>query len=263
MKKTWAIGWVLGLMLGAGLVQAGAPGADEVKLPVIDLRMGLRALVSLADEHLEGIMNSLRMAAASDEVRSGDWQKMQKLLMQLQKYEVPSVFFYARPDGTYFTTERGLVDKSIQDRPYFARLLTGKEIVGDLVRSRSTGKAVAVVGVPVMEGGKMIGAVGASIFLVELSQLLARQIALPDDMVFYAINELGETALHSDVKWLLEEPAKLRSQTLTSAVRTILDNWEGTARYDFEGKRKVVTYTVSALSGWHFVLGFVEKPLPL
>jgi len=262
MKRGWIVWLLCGLVAGTWMLGAGVPVADTVELPVIDLRLGLHALISLADVHLAGIMNSLRLAAASEEVRSGDFARMQKLLRQLQQGEVPSLFLYIRPDGSYFTTDVGAAGQSLKDRPYFARLMAGKEIVGDLVRSRATGKEATVLMVPVMEGDKVVGAVGASVFLADLSRLLVKEIALPDDMVFYAINELGEAALHSDPKWLLEEPAKLRSQTLATAVREILDNWEGTAKYEFEGKHKVVAFSVSPLTGWHFVLGFVEKPLP-
>ncbi len=262
MKKGLIVFLWVALAAGGSLNVVAAPQVDAVKLPGIDLRLGLRALISLADVHLSGIMNSLRMAAASEEVRSGDFARMRKLLVQLQQSEVPSVYLYARPDGSYFTTEHGAVGLSLKDRPYFSRLMSGKEIVGDLVRSHSTGREVAVLMVPVREGDKVVGAVGASVFLGELSRLLVRQIGLPDDMVFYAISELGETALHSDPKWLLDVPAKQRSQTLVAAVRHILDNWEGSSHYEFEGKNKVVVFSVSPLTGWHFVLGCVEKTLP-
>ena len=41
----------------------------------------------------------------------------------------------------------------------------------------------------------------ASVFLADLSRLLVKEIGLPDDMVFYAISELCETALHSNVRY--------------------------------------------------------------
>lgn len=254
------------LLLAALLVGPGAPAApardgdgsqaaDSARPLTIDLRMGLTALRSLIDAHLSSVMSSLRAVSVTDEVRSGDWGRMKDLLVEVMKGEVPSVILYIRPDGSYFTTELGLTDKNVKDRPYFARLASGGEVVGDLVVSRSTGKNVAVLAIPMMKDGAFVGAIGASVFLDRLSERLAGEIALPGDMVFYALNDRGETALHSDPKWLLAKPVNLRSETLALSVWDILDKKEGITRYEFEGQDKVVAFTVSALTGWHVVLG--------
>ncbi|MBN2207615.1 MAG: cache domain-containing protein [Candidatus Aminicenantes bacterium] len=229
--------------------------ADLARPLTIDIRMGLTALRSLIDAHLSSVMSSLRAAAVSEEVRSGDWSRMKALLVEIMKGEVPSVILYIRPDGSYFTTELGLTDKNVKDRPYFARLASGREVVGDLVVSRSTGKNAAVLAIPLKKDGAFVGAIGASVFLDRLSERLAAEIALPPDMVFYALNDRGETALHSDPKWLLAKPVNLRSETLALSVWDILDKKEGITRYEFEGQDKVVAFTVSPLTGWRVVLG--------
>ncbi len=261
MKNAWRIGWLLLGLAGAGSLPAQDLVKEEIKLPDIDLQMGLSSLIALADTHMGGIMNSLRVAAAGADVRSGDWQRMRSQLVQLQKNPVAMVCLFIQPDGAYFNTDRGLTGLNVRDRPYFPALMAGREVIGDLVVSRSTGKKGAILAVPVRADGKVIGAIGATVFLESLSGLLARQISLPDDMVFYALNDKGETALHSSTKWLLEEPAKLRSQTLAAAVREILTKWEGAVSYEFEGEGKIVAFSVSTFSGWHFALGMVRQKI--
>jgi len=260
MKK---IAWILAVLFvvtgrsSARTFDRASGQSDELSQPLkIDLQMGLTALRSLIDAHLSSVMSSLRAAAFSEEVRSGDWKKMKDLMVEIMKGEVPSVILYIRPDGSYFNSEIGFTNKNVKDRPYFARLASGQEVVGDLVISRSTGRIVSVFGVPIMKDGAFVGAVAASVFLVPLSETLAREIALPKNMVFYALNDRGDTALHSDTKWLLEKPVNLRSETLALAVWEILAKKEGTTSYEFEGQNKVVAFTVSPLTGWHVVLGF-------
>jgi methyl-accepting chemotaxis protein len=250
------------LLAGWAAVTAAGPGigqADDASQALeIDLRMGLTSLRSLIDAHLSSVMTSLRAAAISAEVRSGDWKKMKDLVVQVMKGEVPSVILYIRPDGSYYNSDIGFTNKNVKDRPYFARLASGQEVVGDLVVSRSTGRIVSVFAVPLMKDRSFVGALGASVFLDQLSTRLAEEIALPENMVFYALNDRGETALHSETKWLLEKPVNLRSETLALAVWEILAKEDGVTSYEFEGKNKVVAFTVSPLTGWHVALGFAS-----
>ncbi|MCJ7588819.1 MAG: cache domain-containing protein [Candidatus Aminicenantes bacterium] len=248
-------GWSAARAVDRGSGQTGDP-SQPLK---IDLHRGLMSLLSMADAHLSSIMSSLRAAAVTEEVRSGDWNRLRDLLVEIMKEQIPSVVLYIRPDGSYFNSEMGLTGKNVRDRPYFARLVSGREVVGELVVSLSTGKKAAVLAVPMIKDGTFVGAIGASVYLERLSDRLAKEIALPANMVFFALNDRGETALHSNPKWLLEEPAKMRSETLALSVREILAKKEGTTSYEFEGQDKVVEFAVSPLTGWHVALGFTAR----
>jgi hypothetical protein len=255
-KKTLTLALVL-LMTGHYFVFAAQLDPVPAEKLTIDLHMGLKALQSLADSHLSSVMSALRAAAVTEDVRSGEWNRMQGLLREIMKGQIPSVVLFFRPDGTYFSSESGLTGQNVSDRAYFALLKSGKEAFGELVVSRSTGKKAVVLAVPIMKKGKFVGAVGASVFLDQLSELLAKEIALPKEMYFFALNAEGKTALHSEIKWLLEEPARLRNESLATSVKDILIMKAGTTRYDFEGKKKAAAFIVSDFSGWHFVLGMV------
>lgn len=111
-----------------------------------------------------------------------------------------------------------------------------------------------VAAVPVKNGGKVIGALGVSVHLDKMSELLARELQLPPNMVLYAIDKQGTTALHSVTRLIFEEPAKQKSETLRRAVKEMLSKEEGMLTYEFEGKRKKAYFKTSPLTGWRFAL---------
>jgi hypothetical protein len=82
-----------------------------------------------------------------------------------------------------------------------------------------------------MREGKVIGGIGASIFLDDLSNTLTKELSLPDDMVFYATTEAGNVTLDSDTQ-LIFEPSPILA--------------------------KNVVYETSTLTGWRFALGYKD-----
>ena len=116
-----------------------------------------------------------------------------------------------------------------------------------------------VATVPVKHAGNVIGALGVAIHLDKLSDLLARELHLPPNMVFYAIDKQGTTALHSVTRLIFEDPAKQKSETLTRAVKEMLSKEEGMVTYEFEGKRKKAYFKTSPLTGWRFALAVTTQ----
>jgi hypothetical protein len=251
-KQMWGISLaVLVAVLGSvenARAQTGGAGLT------IDGRIGVSAAIALADGYIQSMVHSLQLLAMTEEVRSGKWEVMRGLLTRLKEIQIPVVVFFALPDGSYYTVEKGKTDQNIKDRAYFPRVMAGGVAIGDLVVSRSTGKKVMVAAVPVKSGGKVIGALGVSVYLDKLSELLVRELQLPPNMVLYAIDKQGTTALHSVTRLIFEDPAKQKSETLTRAVKEMLSKEEGMVTYEFEGKRKKAYFKTSPLTGWRFAL---------
>jgi len=188
-------------------------------------------------------------------MRSGKWERMRGLLTKFNEVQIHAVVFFALPDGSYYTVEKGKTDHNIKDRAYFPKVMAGERTIGDLVVSRSTGKNFMVAAVPVKSGGKVIGALGVSIHLDKLSELLVRELQLPSNMVLYAIDgKQGTTALHSVTRLIFEEPAKQKSEKLRRAAKEMFSKKEGIVTYEFEGKRKKAYFKTSPLTGWRFAL---------
>jgi hypothetical protein len=226
VKKVISIVGVCLALLVAALGCGG--GKDTGK---VDIKMGVSALVALADSHIASYVNSMEALAMTQEVQSGDWEEMVGLLSKVEQAEVQGIMWFVLPDGSYFTVDLGKTNENLSDRPYFPGLMAGNKVLGDLLVSKATGRRSLMTAVPVKREGEVIGGLGASIFLDDLSTTLAEELQLPDDMVFYATNEEGEVALHSDTELILAENPDL--------------------------PKHVVSET-SPLTGWRFALGFQD-----
>jgi len=88
--------------------------------------------------------------------------------------------WYALPDGRYFATEKdGMSEENLKDRYYFPTLMSGKEVFGDLVVSNSTGHRSVIIAVPVVANGTTEGAIGVSLRVRLLSELVDQHMKLP------------------------------------------------------------------------------------
>jgi hypothetical protein len=220
---------ILGLCLALIVTTAGCGGGEgTVK---INAEMGVSALAALADSYIEGYVNSMEPLAMTQEVQSGQWEDMEKLLEKVDDTHIGGTVWFVLPDGSYYTVELGKTNLNLSDRDYFPGLMAGDEVLGPLVVSKSTGEASLIAAVPVVREGEVIGALGTSIFLDDLSTRLAVAIDLSDDMMFCATDDDGKVALHSDTESILEQDPVLPEN---------------------------VVFKTSLLMGWRFALGFKD-----
>ena len=217
----------------------------------------LAAFSSYTDLRLLSIQHSLKILASTTEAKSLSWQKMESLLSGYQKSTGGLIVWFVQPDGTYFTVEKGKVGVKLSDRSYFAPLMSGSVIDGELVISKSTGKRSAIIAVPILEGGKVVGAIGASVFLEVLAEQVTAALALSaSDISFFALAPNGLTALHKKTNREFLDPRDLGSATLKKAANEILMNPAGSTTYDFDFVAKKAVYRESPLTKWKFAIVF-------
>jgi hypothetical protein len=216
------------LVLVAGTLGCG--GSQQVDR--MDTSVGVSALVALADSHISSYADVLEALTMSNEVQSGDWEEMVGLLAKVEQDQVLNTIWFVLPDGSFYTVELGLTDQNLSNRTYFPALMAGNKVLGDLVIGKTVSKKSLIAASPIIREGTVIGGLGAGIYLDDLSNTIARELALPDNMVFYATTESGEVALHSDTTLIFETNANLA---------------------------KNVVYETSPLTGWRFALGYKEN----
>jgi C4-dicarboxylate-specific signal transduction histidine kinase len=197
----------------------------------MDTKVGVSAVVSLADTHISSYSNALEALTMTQEVQSGDWEEMVGLLAKVQQAQVPNTLWFVLPDGSYYTVDQGLTDQNLSNRTYFPALMAGNNVLGDLVIGKTVNRKSLIAASPVIREGEVIGGLGASIFLENLSNTIGEELALPDDMVFYATTADGEVVLHSETQLIFETSPKLA---------------------------KNVVYETSPLTGWRFALGYID-----
>jgi hypothetical protein len=199
------------------LVLVSGCSAEEISREA-ELEMGAAGVVALTDSHIRNCVSTLEVLAATDEVQSGDWETMLPLLTKADEVLLPGPKWFALPDGSYYVVGMGKTDKNIADRAYFPVVMSGANSYSELVVSKSTGQKVLVVAVPVVREAEVIGILAVSVFLEDLSDIISEQLKLPGDMVFYAVTNENEVALHTDTEMILEDnPQPLESSVSLTA----------------------------------------------
>jgi len=219
------------LVLCLALVFTILGGDEQEDSDDINVEMGVAGLVSVSDIYIESYINSLKPLAMTQEIQSGQWEVMEGLLDEVNSNQTGALLWFVLPDGSYYTIETGKTDQNLSDRDYFPGLMAGNEVLGPLVSSKATGKTSLIVAIPVVKEEEVIGGLGASIFLDDLSIMLTTALGLPDDAVFCATDDEGTVALHSDTELIFSQNPDL--------------------------PQDVVSKT-SPLIGWQFSLGFED-----
>jgi methyl-accepting chemotaxis protein len=221
----------------------------------LDPAIALNSYMALVEQSLEDTSSELRILAASENARSADWERIKGPLAILAKgMPMSAAVWFARPDGSYFTVAGGLTKQNIRNRSYFPALLAGKEVEGALVISKSTGKRSAIIAVPVQKAGRVIGALGVSIAMEKVADMVDAKTDFPKQVMFYALDERGEIVLHRQSTLLFEFARKLGSPSLTKAVDVMLTKPEGVVHYAFQGAQRTAFYKRSKVTGWIFAL---------
>jgi hypothetical protein len=220
----------------------------------------LSAFMSYTDLRIRSVQRTLEVLAATSEARSDDWSKMKDLLKGYQDSDEGLIVWYVRPDGTYYTADKGLMDKSLRDRFYFPDLMAGMKITGALVISKATGQRSAIIAVPVEVDGKVAGAVGVSLFLDKLSEQVSASLDLRPGVAFFALAPNGLTTLHRKKERHFLDPREEGSETLKRAATEMLAGTSGKTTYEFDNVTKHAMYRTSALTGWKFAIAFSATP---
>ncbi|MBS1191095.1 MAG: methyl-accepting chemotaxis protein [Rhodocyclaceae bacterium] len=260
IKKNLFLGILLCmLVIPASVLAQSSPQAGAYSER--DAQSLLSAFMSYTDLRIASIQKSLEILAATSEAKSGKWDNMKGLLGAYQKSEDGLNVWYARPDGTYYIADKGLMDQKLSDRAYFPDLMAGKTIIGALVVGKSTGQRSAVIAVPVRNGGKVVGAIGATLFLDRLSEQIASVLDLRKDASFFALAPNGLTTLNSRTEREFLDPRQVGSESLKKAADEMLSGTAGRVTYVFDNANKIALYRTSPLTQWRFAIA-LGSPLP-
>ena len=256
------------LLVTLGLLVTVLPGnvqADNERLPRVEqtfdvnVDIALSSLVSLGDGHLQKMADSLHILATSEAARSADWDRIREPYAELAKRNVSALNWFALPDGSYWSVQGDRETGNLAKRDYFPRVLAGETVVGELLLSTATGKPMAIVAVPVVEAGQgVVGILGASVYLEELSEVIRQQMGVHEGLIFYSFDQKGLVALVWDPGLIFFEPRKSEDQELVRVFDEMLSREQGIATYGFEGQGRTVAYRRSPLSGWWYAFGILR-----
>ncbi len=249
-----AVALIFGLMTSFTLLTVHAEENSNHFGP--DAYAALGAYRGLVEEHAEGILRDLRIIAETSEARSGKEELYKPLLMRLtENLSTDATTWYALPDGSYFATDKdGMSDEKLKDRHYFPMLMSGKEVLGDLVVSKSTGHRSVIIAVPVVTNGTTVGAVGVSLRVRLLSELVDQHLDLPEDSYFYALERDTRIVLHRYADRMFKTPTDVGDEALGERFKGILNQDKGSLEYTLEDKKISAIFERSPSLNWYFFL---------
>ena len=233
---------------------AEAPAAPQVA--AINAQVALNAYQGLVEEHLGGVLRSARAIALSGAARSASWEQVKPMLDRLSDdLETDATVWFALPDGRYYATEaKGLTDQNLSDRPYFPALMAGKDVEGALVVSKSTGHRSVIVAAPVKDDGKVVAAIGVSLRVRLISQLVEKHTQLPPDMYFYSLNADALISTHRNVDHMFKHPTDVGDESIGAGFASSLATDKGQLDYPLHGKKISAIFQKSSVLGWHFFI---------
>jgi methyl-accepting chemotaxis protein len=220
--------------------------------------VGLASLMALSDGHLQKLEQTLEIVAGREAARSAEWSQIRPALTALRSLNAPAVLWFALPDGTYWTLDGGLQKNRLADRAYWPKLLAKRNVLGDLVVSKSSRRTTAIVAVPILNGSRLTGMLGASVYLDKFSAQLKREMRLPAGTIFYSFDANALVAINWDPKLIFLRPRSI-SPALDRAFGNMLAHEEGRETYVFRNQSRTVLYRKSAVTGWWYAFGIVAR----
>lgn len=208
----------------------------------------LPAFSALVGTRIHGISAAMETLAITGELESGDWDQIRPLLVRLEAEYPEARFWYARPDGSYYTTVDNLTSANIRDRSYFPGVLAGKTSIGTIVVSKSTGKYTAIVAVPVRAGEKVIGILGTSVYCDSLEEAIFRDFMLPEGYYAFAVDSEGMPVIDSLPQRIFSLDENARPQ--------VVGMQDGQVRYHDEGALHEAVFMTEDVTGWKVAIGW-------
>ena len=230
--------------------------SDETPVQV-DARVALHGVRSSAEWRLGDVGRTLSVMVNTTEVKSGIWDNMAGILGTLAAADPQAnAIWFARPDGYYYSVELGFTGLSLSERSYFPGLMAGQRVLGALVISLSTGKRSVIIAEPVRVADQVVGGIGVSYSVDQLSLEIDEAMLLPAAAVFYALDMDGRVALNRNPALMFEYPSDMGSDTLITAVAKMLSEPSGTVEYILQDVPRTVFFEKSSILDWVFALGF-------
>lgn len=148
--------------------------------------------------------------------------------------------------------------KSIADREYFSvPMSTGKPVIADATFSKSTGRKIVGLGVPIFDDNQQIAGVMVGFISLEyISNRIAGNKVTPSGYTFM-INQQGEYISHPEEGKLLVQNAAEEENTSAnyqSLIEKMMKGEAGIDEVDIGGQKMIINYKPTGINGWSIAM---------
>lgn len=201
------------------------------------------------------------MARASVIVSSNQEEGIAYLAREWKNNSLYENILWADTSGTFYGADG--TKNSIAERPYFKQAMQGKISISDPVMSRSTGKLVVIVAVPIFNGGKVVGMIGGAVTITDIeNQILAVKVGKTG--YAFLVREDGLLVIHPNKELankvnILTDPDG--SAEFKAIGEKMIKGETGIGRYTYKGDDKYVVYTLIPGTSWSIGINVAVKEM--
>ncbi|MCK8826607.1 methyl-accepting chemotaxis protein [Natroniella acetigena] len=203
--------------------------------------------------------------AATPVVKSLDWNQAEAFLQdRYQKYsDIYEILFIADGEGRFTATNNTSGDVSALD--YYIEAMDGNTALAEPFISRATENLITVVAAPIRRDGEVVGVMGGTINLDNLTEFVADIRINHEDSFSYVVNNDGQIITHPNSSLIFEENIKNLEETEEIA-EDILSNISGRVDYTLEEERMYnYFHEISGTDGWKLITrvpaDFIDQPV--
>ncbi|WP_051412141.1 methyl-accepting chemotaxis protein [Halonatronum saccharophilum] len=199
-------------------------------------------------------------------VQSMDWEKAEDYLKSRHKKHsnIYDNIWIADIEGDFITTDG--IKGNARERDYFDKVLNGEVVFSEPLISLSTGNPIVIIVAPIFsENNQVIGVIGGSILLDNLTEFISDMRVEHPDSYSYIIDNSGLNLAHPNTDLILEANMK-DIPAFEGVVDNVLNKSYGEVDYVYEGvKTYAYFYEIPNTDGWKLITRvpaeFIDEPI--
>jgi len=206
-----------------------------------------KILAESFDMFFSGLKDNIVTLSHVEEVRHFDLENTDTLLKTIvsQNASISQIYLMDKEGMQYYKTSHQDTLGSRIDREYFQKAISGENYISDIVISRSTGKPITVISVPIYDNDEIIGVLGVSIDLTKADDFIDTY-NLDKSGYAFIVDHNGKIILHPNETYIDE----MLDISHLEPVKAVLKGDSGIGKYFFKGEEKLVAYAGMNEIGW-------------
>lgn len=243
--------WVLAACFLASIGQSAVSFFESKKILTTEIKNECEAMaVSTSNEidvWIEGNFKELETIAKLGSISAMDKDAIPATLAPLMSAEKDNLYVIY-PDGTT-VGDVGLMEFNLSDREYFQIAMKGNATISTPVISKATGSLVAPIVVPIYQGDKVVGVMGATIKAEKLIEIV-NSVKVGKTGYAYMIDKSGTIVAHPDKNLILKKKLADLGEGMDSISNQMTSGQTDVIEYTLDGVDKYMAHDPVEVAGW-------------
>ncbi|MBO8158091.1 methyl-accepting chemotaxis protein [Thermosyntropha sp.] len=218
---------------------------EEITAHCKDVALGYSRQINA---ELEGKLNEVKLLAVVEGVNFINMNDAEIVnILRKAKSDAYDNLYFIWPDGRAITDAGVYADLS--DREYVKKALKGEANIASPLISKATKNLVAPMVVPIYDNGQLAGALGASLKMDKLVELVT-SIKIGKTGYAYMMDSQGNCVAHPNKDYILKLNQFELGDQMAAIGKEMVALKTGVAEYEFKGEKKYLAYAPVSVAGW-------------